>query len=63
MLVIAGVACLALAVLALRGLLPRPGRPASTWTDTEVKASAVALSLLVLLLAGAGLIVQGVFGR
>ena len=63
MLVMGGVACLVLAVLALRGLLPRPDRPASTWTDTEVKASAVALSLLVLMLAGAGLIVRGIFGR
>jgi hypothetical protein len=63
MLVIGGVACLAFAVLAVRRLLPGPDRPESAWTDTEVKASAVALSLLMLLLAGVGLIVQGVFGR
>lgn len=63
MLVIIGIACLALAVLALRGLRQQPGKPESVWTDTAGKASAVALTLILLLLVGASFIVKGVFGQ
>ena len=62
-LVVAGIVCLALVGIALHKLPPRPGKLASVWTDTEMKASATALSLLVLTVAGVGLIVQGMLGR
>jgi hypothetical protein len=62
MLVIIGIACLVLAVLALRALQQQPGRPEPVWTDTAGKASAVALSLMLLTLVGASLIVRGLFG-
>ena len=61
MLVIIGIACLALAALALRGLRQRPGKPEPVWTDTAAKASAVVLSLMLLMLVGAGFIVKGLF--
>ena len=63
MLVIIGIACLALAVLALRGLGQRAGKPESVWTDTDAKASAVALSLILLMLVGTSFIVKGLFGQ
>ncbi len=62
-LVIIGIACLALAVFALRGLRPRPGKPEPVWTDTGVKASAVAISLMLLMLVGVAFIVRGLFGQ
>ena len=63
MLVIIGIACLALAVLALRALQQRPGKPEPVWTDTAAKASAVAMSLMLMMLVGVGFIVKGVFGQ
>jgi hypothetical protein len=63
MLVIIGIACLALAGLALRGLQRQPGKPEPVWTDTEWKASAVALSLILLLLGGVSFIVKGLLGQ
>ena len=61
MLVIIGIACLALAVLALRTLQQQPGRPEPVWTDSAGKASAVALSLMLLTLVGTSLVVGGPF--
>lgn len=63
MLVIIGIACLALAVLALRGLQQRPGKPEPVWTDTTAKASAVAMSLMVMMVVGVGFIIKGLFGQ
>ena len=63
MLVIIGISCRALAVLALRGLQQRPGKPEPVWTDTTAKASAVARSLMQMMLVGVGFIVKGVFGQ
>jgi hypothetical protein len=62
LLVIAGVACLALAFLAMRKLIPRRGEPAPAWASADSWASAIAISLLMLMLAGAGLLVKGLFG-
>lgn len=62
MLVIIGIACLALVVLALRGLRQRPGKPEPVWTDTAGKASAVVLTLMVLVLVGVSFIVKGLVG-
>lgn len=57
--IVTGAACLALAVVAIRRLMPRQGRPPSAWTSTEMRASAVAIALLVLMVAGVGLLIGG----
>jgi hypothetical protein len=59
MLVIIGVACVALAVLALGAVQPRAGKPGPVWTNTEGKTTAVALSLMLLMLFGVASIAKG----
>jgi hypothetical protein len=63
MMVVIGVACVALAVLALGALQHRPGKPALVWTNTEGKTTAVALSLILLLLGGVSFIVKGLLSQ
>jgi hypothetical protein len=59
LLMIAGAACLLFSFWALRKLAAREGRPPSAWTRTELGASAVAIGLLTLMLAGVAFVLQG----
>lgn len=59
--IVAGLACVTLSVWAMRRLMPKEGRPPSAWTNTELRASAVAIALLVLMVGGVGLLVGGAF--
>lgn len=57
--ILIGTACLVLSVWAIRALVPKEGRPPSAWTSTEMRATAVAIALLVLMVAGVGLLIGG----
>lgn len=57
--IIAGAACLVLSVWAIRALVPKEGRPPSAWTSTEMRATAVAIALLVMMVGGVGLLIGG----
>lgn len=56
---IGGAACLLFAFWALRNLPPREGEAPSAWIRTELRASVVAIGLLVLMLAGLAFLLQG----
>jgi hypothetical protein len=56
---LAGVACLVVSGFVLRKAMPRDGRT-SALVSTELRANAVAIGLLVLMIAGVGLIAKGV---
>jgi hypothetical protein len=61
-LVASGIGCVFLTVFAMRRLIPREGRPASVWTNTDGRAATVALGLISLALVGTGLIARDLFG-
>jgi hypothetical protein len=54
-----GAACLVLSVWTIRALVPKEGKPPSAWTSTEMRATAVAIAVLVLMVAGVGLLIGG----
>lgn len=56
--VFAGVACLVVSGFVLRKAMPREGKTSSL-VATELRANAVAIGLLVLMIAGVGLITKG----
>lgn len=58
-LIVAGGACLAASALVMHWLTPRNGRPASLWTRTEARATAVALAVVIMVTASVGLLVRG----
>lgn len=60
-LVILGVACLAVCGLMFYKLMPQEGKPPSKWTGTDTRGTVAAMFLLVMLLAGVGLLLKGVF--
>ena len=60
MLIIAGLACLAVCGFLFYKLMPHDGKEPSAWTGTDTRGTAVALGLLVLLLAGASMVAKGV---
>jgi hypothetical protein len=60
-LILSGVACLALAGFMFYKLMPQEGKPDSALTGTDTRGTATALGLLVLLLAGIGMLVKGIF--
>lgn len=60
-LVILGVACLAVCGLMFYKLMPQEGKPPSKWTGTDTRGTVAAMVLLVMLLAGVGLLLKGVF--
>jgi hypothetical protein len=55
-----GGACLVVSVLAIYRFTPRNGSPASLWTRTEARATAVALALVIMLTASVALLVRGI---
>jgi hypothetical protein len=60
-LIVSGIACVYLTGFAVRRLIPREGRPASAWTNTDARAATVSIGLISLALVGAGLILKGIF--
>ena len=58
-LILAGIACLAVCGFAIVKLRPQDGKPASAWIDTDTKGTAMAMALLVLLIAGISLVLKG----
>jgi uncharacterized BrkB/YihY/UPF0761 family membrane protein len=58
--VIAGIACLAIAVSILWKVKPREGRAPSSWMETEQRETVVALGTLTLLVFGIALVATGV---
>lgn len=59
-LVLAGSTCLALCVLLAYKTLPRAGRPESSWTRTEARATATAMSVLILFFLGVTMFIKGI---
>lgn len=59
--IVSGIVCLLLTYLALRHLRPREGRPDSAWAKSDALSATFVLGLMVLFLAGAGLILKGIF--
>jgi hypothetical protein len=53
-----GVACILFSWWVIGRLSPREGKPPSAWTSTDLRASALAMVLVVLIVAGAALIAQ-----
>ena len=60
-LVLAGVGCLIVTVFMLSLVVPREGKAPSAWTRTEMRAMGTALLLIVLLIAGAVMLVKAFF--
>jgi hypothetical protein len=60
-LIVAGLACLSVCGFLFYKLLPQEGKPPSAWTGTDTRGTAVAMGLLVLLLAGIGMLAKGIF--
>jgi len=60
-LIVAGLACLGLAGFFFYKLMPQEGKPQSELTGTDARGTAVAMGLLVLLLAGVGMLIKGIF--
>jgi hypothetical protein len=60
-LIIAGAACLAACGFLFYKLMPQEGKPPSEWTGTDVKGTTAAMVLLMLLVAGVGMLLKGVF--
>jgi hypothetical protein len=60
-LILAGLACLSLCGFFFWKLLPQDGKPPSAWTGTDTRGTAVAMGLLVLFLAGVGMMAKGIF--
>ena len=54
-----GVACVLFSWWIIRRLSPQDGKPPSAWTKTDLRACTVAMFLVVLIVAGAALVVQG----
>ncbi|MGQ0547328.1 MAG: hypothetical protein ACT4P3_18675 [Betaproteobacteria bacterium] len=60
-LIVGGLACLALAGFMFYKLMPQEGKPQSALTGTDMRGTIVAMVLLVLLLAGLGMLAKGIF--
>jgi hypothetical protein len=59
MLIVAGFVCLALGAFIFYKLKPQDGQPPSPWIASEFRGSSVAIGLLVLFLAGIGMVLKG----
>lgn len=59
-LVISGALCMFLSGFTFYKTVPREGKPDSTWTNTELRATSVAMLILILLFTGASLVLKGV---
>jgi hypothetical protein len=60
-LVVSGIACLILCGFVMYKLVPREGQPPSAWTKTDFRATTLAMSQFVLLVAGIALVAKGIF--
>ena len=59
-LIISGVLCLLLVAFAFHKLKPQDGQPTSVWVSSDLRGSAVAMVLLVLVLLGVSLLIKGI---
>ena len=57
----AGLVCLTTCGFLFYKLMPQEGKPQSAWTGTDVRGTSAAMVLLVLLVAGVGMLLKGVF--
>jgi len=57
--IIAGIACIGLSGYTLYAVSPKEGKPATFWTRTEARSTALALSLVTAFVIGGGLILKG----
>ena len=60
-LIVLGIACLAACGVMFYKLMPQEGKPASKWTGTDTRGTVAAMVLLVLLIAGIGMLLKGLF--
>ena len=60
-LILSGVACLAVCGMMFYKLMPQEGKPPSKWTGTDTRGTVAAMVLLVLLIAGIGMLLKGLF--
>jgi hypothetical protein len=60
-LIVGGLVSLGVCGFLFYKLLPQEGKPPSPWTGTDTRGTAVAMGLLVLLLAGIGMLAKGIF--
>ena len=61
LIIVIGVACLAVCGVMFYKLMPQEGRPPSKWTGTDTRGTVAAMFLLVLLIAGIGMLLKGLF--
>lgn len=57
--IVAGVACIGLSSYTLYAVSPKEGRPATFWTRTEARSTALALALVTAFVIGGGLVLKG----
>ena len=57
--VVAGIACIGLSGYTLYAVSPREGKPATFWTRTEARSTALALVLVTAFVIGGGLMLKG----
>ena len=60
-LILSGVVCLAVCGVMFYKLMPQEGKPPSKWTGTDTRGTVAAMVLLVLLIAGIGMLLKGLF--
>jgi len=60
-LIVSGIACLLLALYAVRRLKPQEGGVQSAWATSDALSATVVLGLMVLFISGIGLILKGIF--
>jgi len=58
-LVVAGIACIGLSGYTLYAVSPKDGKPATFWTRTEARSTALALFLVTAFVIGGGLVLKG----
>lgn len=58
--IIAGIACIGLCSYTLYAVSPKDGKPATFWTRTETRSTALALVLVTAFVMGGGLILKGI---
>ena len=59
-LIVSGLVCLVAWGFILRKLMPQEGKPPSAWVGTDARGTSVAIGLIVMLLAGLGMLVKGI---
>ena len=58
--IVAGIACIGLSGYTLYAVSPKEGRPATFWTKTETRSTALALVLVTSFVIGGGLMLKGI---